>query len=58
MSNALKSVPGVRNAEVDFGKKEAYVTVDRKALDTKALIEALKKEGYQASVKGEAGSPQ
>jgi copper chaperone CopZ len=51
VSSALQSVPGVRTAEVDFGKKEAYVTVERKALDTMALIRAVDKLGYQASVK-------
>ncbi len=52
---ALESVPGVRKAEVDFGKKEAYVTMDKK-VDTKALIEAVGKAGYQASVKSQ-GAP-
>jgi copper chaperone CopZ len=50
---ALESVPGVRKAEVDFGKKEAYVTADKKSLDTKAMIQAVEKAGYQASVKNE-----
>ena len=47
---ALESVPGVRKAEVDFNKKEAYVTADKSA-DTKAMIEAVDKLGYKASVK-------
>lgn len=51
MSGALKSVPGVRNAEVDFAKKEAYVTVEKSKLDTQALIDAVKQAGYDASVK-------
>jgi Cu+-exporting ATPase len=50
---ALRSVPGVRNAEVNFARKEAYVSVDKKALDPAALIAALKKAGYDGSVKGE-----
>lgn len=50
--NALLSVPGVRTAEVDFGKREAVVTVDREKLDARALIQAVDKAGYQASVKG------
>jgi len=54
VSNALKSVPGVRNAVVDFGKKEAYVTVEKKALDRKVLIDAVEKLGYQCSVKVDA----
>jgi len=54
VSNALKSVPGVRTAVVDFGKKEALVTVEKKALDRKALIAAVEKLGYQCSVKADA----
>ncbi len=48
--NALESGPGVRKAEVDFNKKEAYVTADKSA-DVKAMIEALDKAGYKGSVK-------
>ena len=51
---ALKSVPGVRTCEVDFQKKEAYVAVEKKSLDKDALIAALKKAGYDATVKGAA----
>ena len=47
---ALESVPGVRKAEVDFNKKEAYVTADSSA-DTKAMLEAVDKLGYKASMK-------
>jgi copper chaperone CopZ len=50
---ALKSVPCVRNVEINFAGKEAYVTADKKTLDTDALIAALKKAGYDATVKGE-----
>jgi len=48
---ALESVPCVRKAEVDFNKKEAYVTADKKTLDIQAMIKALAKVGYQGSVK-------
>jgi copper chaperone CopZ len=48
---ALESVPGVRKVEVDFAKKEAYVTVDKKAYDPAALSAALEKAGYKGSVK-------
>jgi copper chaperone CopZ len=46
-------VPGVRKAEVDFNKKEAYVTAEKKSLDTEAMMKALEKVGYQGSVKSE-----
>ncbi len=36
---------------MNFGKKEAYVTVEKKALDTTALVQAVEKLGYHASVK-------
>jgi copper chaperone CopZ len=52
---ALESVPGVRKAEVDFAKKEATVTVEKKALNTAAMIQALEKIGYQGSVKSGPG---
>ncbi len=46
-------MPGVRKVEIDFAKKEAYVTADKNSLDTKAMIQAVEKAGYQASVKNE-----
>jgi copper chaperone CopZ len=48
---ALESVPGVRKAEVDFNKKEAYVTADKKSVDIPAMLKALEKVGYHGSVK-------
>ncbi|MBP1685522.1 MAG: hypothetical protein H6Q33_1665 [Deltaproteobacteria bacterium] len=48
---ALESVPCVRKAEVDFNKKEAYVTADKQRLDIQAMIKALAGVGYQGSVK-------
>ena len=51
MRAALESVPGVRKIEVRFDEREALVEAERKSLDTKAMIEALRKAGYEASVK-------
>ena len=48
---ALESVPGVRKAEVDFNKKEAYVTADKNSADIPAMLKALEKIGYHGSVK-------
>ena len=44
-------MPGVRNVEVSFANKEAVVTADKQGFDTKPLLEALTKVGYQGSVK-------
>ena len=41
----------VRKAEVNFDKKEAYVTAEKKTLDTQAMIKALEKVGCKGSVK-------
>ena len=54
MTAALKSVPCVRNVEINFAGKEAYVTADKKTLKADDLIAALKKAGYDATVKGDA----
>ncbi len=51
MTAALKSVPCVRNVEINFAAKEAYVTADKQTLNTNALIAALKNAGYEAAVK-------
>ena len=44
VEKALKSVPGVENAQVDLGKKEAVVTG---AADRSALAKAVEEAGYQ-----------
>ncbi len=51
MQNALKSVPGVRTAEANFQTKEASVTMDKTAYSVEALQGALKKAGYECTVK-------
>ncbi len=35
---------------MSFEHKEAYVTADKKTLDTDAMIKALAKVGYQGAV--------
>ena len=45
---ALKSVPGVVNAEVDLAGKSALVTGD---VDPATVIAALQKVGYPATIK-------
>jgi copper chaperone CopZ len=50
---ALQSVPCVRNTEVNFAQKEATVTADKATLDKPALLEALQKAGYEATITSE-----
>jgi hypothetical protein len=40
---------------VDFQRKEATVTVVADQYDSKALLEALDKEGFQGTVEREGG---
>ena len=46
MRNALQSLPWVRKVEVEYPKKLARVTVEKKAFQLAALIEALEKAGF------------
>lgn len=50
---ALQSVPCVRNTEVDFAQKQATVIADKATLDKPALLGALQKAGYEASITSE-----
>lgn len=52
IGKALKNVPGVQSASVDFDKSEASVFVDPQA-ETKsdALIKAVEETGYKASLR-------
>lgn len=48
---ALKRVPGVRNANVDFKTKLAVVSFDDTKTNAKALAKASTDVGFPASVK-------
>jgi mercuric ion binding protein len=48
---ALKRVPGVRNADVDFKTKLAVVSFDDTKTNAKALAKASTDVGFPASVK-------
>jgi periplasmic mercuric ion binding protein len=48
---ALKRVPGVREARVDFTQKTAVVTFDDERTAAGQLAEALRLAGYPAEVK-------
>lgn len=49
VTSALRSVPGVADATVSLAEKSARITGE--SLDAKKLIEAVREEGYEASVR-------
>ena len=50
MYRALSSLPCVRHVDVDFGRKQATVTVISDQYDRRAILQVLEKEGYKAQV--------
>lgn len=48
VTNALKDVPGVADAEVSLERKAATVRGD--GIETAALIAAVEEEGYEAAL--------
>ena len=50
MQSALASVPGVDKSQVNFGAREVTVSLE-KDVDSKLLIDALKKGGFTAEEK-------
>ncbi len=51
IEKALKKVPGVQNASVDFGRSAATISLDAKAAtQPKELIKAVESAGYKAEV--------
>ncbi|HCE30945.1 TPA: heavy metal translocating P-type ATPase [Candidatus Daviesbacteria bacterium] len=54
IERSLKKVPGVKEARVNFTAEKASVTVDSGSVSEDALIEAVKKAGYKATVLDEA----
>lgn len=50
MLKALKSLPWVRKASVDYGKKQATVTVLSQRYDEAALLKTLVDAGFRGSV--------
>ncbi len=55
VGEALTSLPWVRQVKVDFSRKEAVVTAVAKQFDEKAILKALKKEGYEGEMVKEKG---
>lgn len=50
VQQALASVPGVRQVQVDLKKEQAVVTVEADKCDEPALLKALEKAGYGGKV--------
>ena len=53
MHDALASLPGVRQVQVDYGRKQATVTVAGKQTNSSTLLAELQREGYGGSVVAE-----
>ncbi|HEV8337098.1 MAG TPA: heavy metal-associated domain-containing protein [Candidatus Polarisedimenticolia bacterium] len=51
---ALEKVPGVTKAEVSLEKNEAQVTYEKGKTTPEALVKAVEKAGYKASLQKEA----
>lgn len=50
MRKALRSLPWVREAKVDYGAKAATVVVERKSYEADRLVGALEKAGFGGEV--------
>ena len=48
VSGALKDLEGVKSAKVSYEKGEAIVEFDEKSVDSKKIINEIKKAGYKA----------
>ncbi len=46
MQKALQALPWVRKAEIDYDKKLARVTVEKKSFKPQALVDALTGAGF------------
>jgi copper chaperone CopZ len=50
VQQALESVPGVRQAQFDFGTKIATILVDKGKLDSEAVAKSLEDAGFGGEV--------
>lgn len=50
VQNALRALPGVRRAEVDYEKKQAVLLVEERVFDPAAAEAAVKKAGFEGRV--------
>jgi len=51
IEKALRKVPGVKAATVEFDKSEARVAVDSQGIDVRLLVKAVEDAGYKAAPK-------
>lgn len=54
LKKALSQVPGVSQADVNFGKRQAVVTFDDAKTNVTALTESTKNVGYPSTLVGTA----
>src|SRR5438128_12132380 len=54
---ALKKLDGVQDVKTDPEKKEALVTYDESKVTTEAMVQAIAKLGYQATLKNGGATP-
>ncbi len=54
IKKALSQVPGVSQADVSFGKRQAVVTFDDAKTDVAALTDSTKNAGYPSTLVGTA----
>jgi len=47
---ALGTLPWVKQVELDYGKKQATVTIEPEKLDENALIQVLEQKGFGGTV--------
>lgn len=59
IQQALSTLPGVREVEVDFASGQASVLFDRDTVTMKNLTDAINAAGYRATgfTQGQAGQP-
>jgi copper chaperone CopZ len=57
VKRALEGLSGVSRADVSFRKKEAVVTFDPAQVRVAQMIEAVRRAGFRASLKGPAVEP-
>ncbi|HEX2519037.1 MAG TPA: heavy metal translocating P-type ATPase, partial [Castellaniella sp.] len=51
VETALAKVPGVTQASVNLATRSAHITLTADGTDTQALIEAVRKRGYEAQIR-------
>lgn len=54
VNKALRAVPGVKNVDIKYAKKEAIVTYDDTKTNVSALTKATKYAGYPSRPEGRA----